>query len=93
MSRTPVVKGLLKSIEDKASMRRSAYAPADNATSECVDDKCHVDKPLPSRDIREIAHPESVWRGSLKWRFTRSSGLTAVLSEKVVRIGLPRITP
>ncbi|GAA5665306.1 hypothetical protein Brsp07_03811 [Brucella sp. NBRC 14130] len=47
MSGTPIMKSLLQGIEDKACMRRPARPPSNDATSEDVDDKGHVDEPLP----------------------------------------------
>lgn len=54
MSGTPIMKSLLKGIEDKASMRRPAPPPSNDATSEDVDDKGHIDETLPGRDIGKI---------------------------------------
>lgn len=44
MSGTPIMKSLLQGIEDKACMRRPACPPSNDATSEDVDDKGHVDE-------------------------------------------------
>ena len=60
MSGTPIMKCLLQGIEDKACMRPPARPPSNDATSEDVDDKGHVDKTLPSGDIGEVRNPQPV---------------------------------
>lgn len=62
MNGPPIMKCLLKGIEDKARLCRPARPPADDATSEDVDDKGHVDEALPGRDIGEIRNPQPVRR-------------------------------
>lgn len=42
-----IVQGLFKSIENKVSFRRPGDPPSNNAISECVDNKSHIDKTLP----------------------------------------------
>lgn len=54
MNGTSIMKGLLKGIEDETCMCCPARSPADDAASEDVDDKGHVDEALPGRDIGEI---------------------------------------
>ncbi|TCP99706.1 hypothetical protein C8J34_1413 [Rhizobium sp. PP-F2F-G36] len=61
MSGTPIMKSLLQGIEDKASMRRPARPPSNDATSKDVDDKGHVDKTLPCGDVGEVRNPQPVW--------------------------------
>lgn len=61
VSRTPIMKCLLQRIEDEACMCCPARPPADDATSEDVDDKGHVDETLPGGDIGEIRNPQPVW--------------------------------
>ena len=39
---------------------RCGHPPADDPAGERVDDKGHVDKALPGRDIREIRHPQGI---------------------------------
>lgn len=70
-----------------------ARPPANDAPGKDVDHKGHVDETLPGRDIDEVRNPQPVLSGALNWRFTRSSGLGAALSENVVRTGFPRIIP
>ncbi|MNL55579.1 hypothetical protein D3C87_1790020 [compost metagenome] len=60
MNGTPIMKRLVKGIKDKACMCRPARAPANDATSEDVDDKGHVDETLPGGDIGEIRNPQPV---------------------------------
>ena len=57
MNGTPIMKSLLQGIEDKVSMRRPARPPADDATSEDIDDKGNVDEALPGGDIGKIRNP------------------------------------
>lgn len=59
-NRTPIVAGLLESIEHKAGMRRPARPPADDAASLGVDDEGDVDEARPGRDIGEVGDPEPV---------------------------------
>lgn len=61
MSGTPIMKCLLQRIEDEARMCCPACPPADDATSEDVDDKGHVDETLPGGDIGEVRNPQPVW--------------------------------
>ncbi len=64
MSGTPIMKRLLKGIEDKTCMCRPAHPPANDATSEDVDDKGHVDETLPggewSKKRRSTSPPRTV---------------------------------
>ena len=64
MSGTPIMKCLLQRIEDEARMCCPACPPADDATSEDVDDKGHVDETLPggewSKKRRSTSPPRTV---------------------------------
>ena len=55
--RASVVKSLFQGIEDETGMRRAAYPPADDTPGKCIDDKRHIYKALPGRDIGEVRHP------------------------------------
>lgn len=57
MNGTPIMKCLLKGIEDKACMCRPARPPANDATSEDVDHEGHVDETLPGGDIGKVRNP------------------------------------
>lgn len=48
-----LVKRLLKRIQDKLCLLRSGGAPADDLVGKHIDDECHIDKPLPGRDVSE----------------------------------------
>lgn len=64
MSGTPIMKCLLKGIEDKPGIRRPARPPANDATSEDVYDKGHIDEALPggewSKKRRSASPPRTV---------------------------------
>jgi hypothetical protein len=60
----PIMKRLVKGIEHKARMGRSACPPTDDTAGEGIDYKGHVDEALPGRDIGEIGLPQHVRRGS-----------------------------
>jgi hypothetical protein len=66
MNGTPIMKRLLTSIENESRMHRPADAPANDAPGNASIDEGDVDEALRSGDIRKIAHPEPVWRGSLE---------------------------
>lgn len=57
-----IVQGLLQSIENKVRFGGSRDPPPDDAISERVDDKSHVDKALPCGHIRKIADPQQARR-------------------------------
>src|SRR5690606_773304 len=73
-----IMKCLFQSIENKVCLGGPRDLPSDDAISERVDDKGHIDKALPGRHIGKIADPEQVRR----WRpehavYAAEFGLTA----------------
>lgn len=66
MKGTPLMEGLLESIEDEPGMRCPAHPPTDNPAREGVDDEGHIDEALPGGHIGEIRNPEPVRRRSLE---------------------------
>ncbi len=64
MDGPPIMKRLIKGIENKAGIGSPACPPADDAASESINDKSPVDEALPGRHIGEIRKPQHVRR----WR-------------------------
>ena len=60
--RASVVKSLFQGIEDETGMRGAADPPANDTPGECIDDKRHIHKALPGRDIGEVGDPEHIRR-------------------------------
>ena len=62
--RQPVMDRLLQRLEHEARMRRAAGPPAHDAPGIAIDDKGHIDKALPCRDISKIRDPQDIraWR-------------------------------
>jgi hypothetical protein len=56
----PLAKRLLKRIQNELRLLRSGGAPADDLVGKRIDDECHIDEPLPGRDVSKIRHPELV---------------------------------
>ena len=60
LPRAAIMHRLFQGIEDEPRMRRGADTPADDLAGIGVDDKSHIDEPLPGGDMGEIADPEHV---------------------------------
>src|SRR6056297_203541 len=54
------MKSLFQSIQNERRVRRAADPPTNNAARKDIDDKRHIDKAAPCRDIGEIRYPQSV---------------------------------
>ena len=67
MGRMAIVQRLFQGIQDEASVRRPAGAPAYDPSSEGIDDEGEVHEPRPGRDIGEVRHPKPIrrWREEL----------------------------
>ena len=54
---------LIQRVENRFGIGRGRHLSANDAASEDVDDKCHIDKANGRADIRKVRHPQNVRRG------------------------------
>ena len=89
----PVMECLVKGIEDETRMSGAARPPVDDASGERVDHESDVNEVCQVATYVKSESQNMFGAGTLDWRFTRSSGLRAALSDTVVLTGLQRIMP
>lgn len=87
LGRSARMQRLLKSIQDKASRRRSAEPPADDAPGDDIDDEGHIHKASPGAHIGEVIRLRLIPQHIRRWGMELPIDQIERASRRLVRRG------